>query len=84
MNKLSLGLILVLFALSASSFASDTSRDALYNACLPVETKHAAADGQSDPKPAAHYLCTIFANTCTKRPDEQGCSEAHRQYGLVK
>lgn len=80
MKKTSIALALLI--VSKYSFALNVTRDEIYNACLVVETKHAAADGQEDPKLAAHYLCTIIADDCVAKPDGQHCNKAKQKYGL--
>lgn len=84
MKTLLLSFIPALFALSTDASALEVTSDAVYDACLAVETPHAAADGQEDPKLAAHYFCTIVADDCRDRPDGRQCTKAKRQYGLVR
>lgn len=83
MKKISLSFMLILFIVSKYSFALDITRDEIYKACLVVETKNAASDGQSKPKLAAHYLCTIVANDCADKPNKNHCSKAKQKYGLI-
>lgn len=84
MKILFLGLVLAIFGLSNDALASDNTRDTVYDACLKVETKNAADDGQTDPELAAHYLCTIVADDCAERPEGQQCRKAQRRYGLAQ
>ncbi len=60
----------------------DILREKIYKACLTVESKNARADGQTDPRLAADYLCTIVANDCAARPDGKQCRKAKQRYGL--
>ena len=83
MKKIPLSFMLILFVFSKYSFALDITRDDIYEACLVVETKHAASDGQSKPKLAAHYLCTIVVNDCTDKPNGNHCSKSKQRYGLI-
>ena len=65
--------------------AKDTEAgSAICSACLPVESRAAAADGQPDPELAAHLLCTIVANDCRQRPEAQQCRESYSRYGLAE
>lgn len=64
MKKISLSFMLILFIVSKYSFALDITRDEIYKACLVVETKNAASDGQSKPKLAAHYMNSGENNKC--------------------
>jgi len=60
-----------------------SSREDIYKACLIVETKNAANDGQVNPKLAAHYLCKIVVNFCTDKPNGTLCRKEKQRYGLI-
>ncbi|NOQ65017.1 MAG: hypothetical protein GQ582_10955 [Methyloprofundus sp.] len=68
---------------NAQHALDSSSRVDMYKACLIVETKNAANDGQAKPKIAAHYLCKIVVNDCRDRPNGKQCSQSKQRYRLI-
>jgi ankyrin repeat protein len=67
---------------SSKSPPKPTTKQMIYEACMPSAERKAKKDGKEDPKLVAHYFCQIVAGICAKTPEEDSCQRVLIKYEL--
>jgi len=59
-----------------------TTKQLIYEACMPSAEKRAKTDGKETPQLVAHYYCQVVAGICAKTPEEDACQSLLMDYEL--